>query len=280
MKAYEILVNQVIEKLEQWILPWNKPWVWWVPENYISTVPYRWFNKLVLSLNDYEDQRYLTIKQVKKLGWNIKKGSHGTKIFYYISQDREDDENEKNTYCPHIIRYYTVFNIEQVDWIDFIQTKPSNTENNYLCKAQEIVTKYKDKPTIETWLNASYNVLEDIITIPSLYKFKSNTGYFSTLFHEFIHSTWNKSRLWRLWLQEIEYFWSESYTKEELIAELWNMFLCMEAWIINETMENSQSYIAWWLDYIKWNKKDIITASSQAEKAAKYILWNNIPANI
>ena len=73
MKAYEILVDQIIEKLEQWIIPWNKPWVWWVPSNYISNKSYRWFNKLVLSINDFEDNRYLTAKQIKELWASIKK---------------------------------------------------------------------------------------------------------------------------------------------------------------------------------------------------------------
>ena len=277
MKAYEILVDQIIEKLEQWIIPWNKPWVWWVPSNYISNKSYRWFNKLVLSLNDFNDNRYLTAKQIKELWASIKKWSKWTKIYYFkINQlDETESNSKKEVYNIPMIRYYTVFNVEQTEWINLKVNDTINKDSTKLYKAQEIVTNYKDKPLIKNWLNASYNLLDDIITIPSLYKFKNNEEYFSTLFHELVHSTWSQNRLSRFWLKEFEYYWSDNYSKEELVAELGSMFLCMEAWIQNTTLDNSKNYIAWRLKYIKWNKKDLIYASMQADKAISYIKNDN-----
>jgi len=273
MKAYEILVDQIITKLENWNIPWKQPWIGGVPSNYISKKEYRWFNKLVLSLNDYEDKIYLTAKQVKGLWWKIVKWSKWIKVFYFKSNLIESDDNSsKVEYLLPIIKYYTVFNVEQVEWIDIDNVKVLDTKTK-LYKAQEIVTDYKDKPVIKQWSNASYSMIYDTITMPSLVRFKNNEEYFSTLFHEYIHSTWSKSRLGRFWLQDIEYFGSDSYSKEELIAELWSMFLCMKAWIINKTESNSKNYIAWWLKFIKWNKKDLITASIKADKAVDYILW-------
>lgn len=278
MKAYEILVDQIVSKLEQWLIPWKKSWVWWIPFNYVSNKSYRWFNKLVLSLNEFEDNRYITMKQVKNLWWSIREWSKWTKIYFFkINESKENNIDSNNTtYKFPMIRYYTVFNIEQTQWIDIEINKSISNDNSNLYKAQEIVSNYIDKPIIKHGLNASYNLLDDIATIPSLPKFKSNEEYFSTLFHELVHSTWNENRLSRFWLKEVEYFGSERYSKEELVAELGSMFLCMEAWIQNNTKENSINYIAWWLKYIKWNKKDLITASIQAEKAVDYIRWTNI----
>ena len=227
----------------------------------------------MLSFNDFKDNRYLTIKQVKDLWGYIKKWSKWTKIFYFQINEKEDKE-EWLLKFP-IIRYYTVFNVEQTSWIKLKINKTSKNESSKLYKAQQIILNYKDKPNIQIWNKASYNLISDIITMPSLQNFKSNAWYFSTLFHEFIHSTWNQKRLSRLWINKIEWYWSETYSKEELVAELWAMFLSMEAWIIDRTLENSKNYIAWWLNYIKWNKKDVIIASIQAEKAVNYILDRN-----
>jgi len=273
MKANEILVNQIIDKLEQWFIPWKQPWVNTIACNYVSNKPYRGFNKLVLSFNEFEDNRYLTIKQIKKLWWWVKKWSKWTKIYFFKYNKESNEDNEKEVlYSFPIIRYYNVFNIEQTYWINR-QTNIVTDTRTSLFKAQNIITNYKDKPVIKNWSNASYNLIDDVITIPSLNKFKSNEEYFSTLFHELIHSTWNKKRLARFWVNNFEYFWSENYSKEELIAELWSMFLCMEAWIINHTENNSKNYIAWWLNYIKWNKNHLILASNFADRATDYILW-------
>ena len=278
MKAYEILVDQIIEKLENWIVPWKQPWVWWIPCNYISKKSYRWFNKLVLLMNEFSDNRYLTIKQINSLWWTLKKWSRGTKIFYFKmndSKDTDDSSNDKVLSYP-MIRYYTVFNIEQTQWIKIEVNESIKDHNTKLFNAQRIVGNYKNKPIVKNGINASYNLANDVITIPSLYKFNSNEEYFATLYHEFVHSTWNEKRLARFWLKEFEHYWSSNYSKEELVAELGSMFLCLEAWIINKTIDNSRSYITWWLNYIKWNKKELITASIQAEKATDYILWNTI----
>jgi antirestriction protein ArdC len=271
MKIYDILVDQIIEKLEQGVIPWKQWWIGWIPCNYISKTSYRWFNKLVLSLNDFADSRYLTPKQIKKLWWNIIKWSKWTKIYFFkLNKANEtiDDSNLKESYP--MIRYYNVFNVEQTEWIELEKIEVADVSTQ-LFKAQDIVIWYKDKPNIKSGVNASYNLLSDVITIPSLIKFTSNEEYFATLFHELVHSTWSDTRLNRFWLKQVEHYWSDTYSKEELIAELGSMFLCMKAWIINKTWENSKNYIAWWLRYIKWNKKDLITASTQAEKAVSYI---------
>lgn len=271
MKTYEILVKQIIEKLEKWFIPWQQTWINWEPTNYVTKRPYKWFNKLILSTNnDFSDNRYLTMKQIKQLWGYIKPWSHWTKIYYFKYKEEINKEELKNTFP--IIRYYTVFNIEQTSWIKISNQLELDTKTN-LCKAQEIITWYKDKPIIKHWNKASYNISNDTITIPSLNKFESNENYFSVLYHEIIHSTWANHRLSRFWLSSIEYFWSENYSKEELVAEIWAYFLCIKAGIENKTWENSKNYIASWLNYIKWNKNDLISACSQAEKAVEYIIW-------
>lgn len=138
--------------------------------------------------------------------------------------------------------------------------------------AKNILNIYKDKPNITIWANPCYIPITDTIEIPSLDKFKTTDDYYSTLFHELIHSTWSVKRLNRFWDKVLSY-WNNEYSFEELVAEIWAMFLSQEVWIIQKTQDNSISYIKWWLEYLNKNKKDIIYASIKAQKSLDYILW-------
>jgi len=68
-------------------------------------------------------------------------------------------------------------------------------------------------------------------------------------------------------------FWNEVYSKEELVAEIWSMFLSMETWISNKANNNNIAYIKSWSKFMKDNKKEVIYASQQAQIATDYIYW-------
>ncbi len=270
MKAYEILVEQVLDKLKQGVIPWKQTWIEDIPKNFVSDSPYRGFNRLILSISGFTDPRFVTLKQVRKLWGRLRKGSSWIKIFFF--KEQEEEQGEKS--YP-VLRYYTVFNIEQTQGISYAPyAKDISRSLQY--KAQAIVTNYHNKPVIYTGPQASYHLTADTITMPSLYKFRTDEDFFATLFHEFIHSTGNIKRLWRLWMQNVEHFGLIEYSKEELVAEIGSMFLCHEAGIIPQTFENSVAYIQWWLSYLQHNPKELIIASGLAQKASDYILWNNI----
>lgn len=67
-------------------------------------------------------------------------------------------------------------------------------------------------------------------------------------------------------------FGSDSYSKEELVAEIGSMFICANTNIGEITFDNSTAYIAGWIKSFKNDPKMIITASSQAQKAVDWIL--------
>jgi antirestriction protein ArdC len=69
---------------------------------------------LILSFTEFEDKRFLTYKQIRKLGGKLRKGSKGIKVFYF--KLREDENGEE---LSPIVRYYTVFNIEQTSYIEY-----------------------------------------------------------------------------------------------------------------------------------------------------------------
>lgn len=102
--------------------------------------------------------------------------------------------------------------------------------------------------------------------MPEKELFFSDEEYYSTLFHELVHSTGHNKRLNRLKVGK------ENYAKEELIAEIGNAFLCAETGIEQITLENSTAYIKNWLGALKSDEKYIIFAAAQAQKAVDYIL--------
>ncbi|MFZ3330500.1 MAG: zincin-like metallopeptidase domain-containing protein, partial [Candidatus Acidiferrales bacterium] len=92
-----------------------------------------------------------------------------------------------------------------------------------------------------------------------------------TLFHELTHSTGHTSRVGREGIEVLNSFGSESYSKEELIAEMGAAYLCGFSGISPATVENSAAYLRSWISVLKGDSKLIVTAASQAQRASDYI---------
>jgi antirestriction protein ArdC len=89
------------------------------------------------------------------------------------------------------------------------------------------------------------------------------------LLHELTHSTGHKSRLDRDLTGK---FGSESYSKEECIAELGSLFLMAHLKIEGET-KNSEAYIkGWLLKGLKQDPKMLWKLASEAQKAFNFLL--------
>jgi antirestriction protein ArdC len=67
-------------------------------------------------------------------------------------------------------------------------------------------------------------------------------------------------------------FGSEDYSKEELVAEMGAAMLCGAAGIESQTLGNSAAYLQSWINKLKSDSRLIVSAASQAQKAADYIL--------
>jgi len=119
---------------------------------------------------------------------------------------------------------------------------------------------------------AYYDVERDYINMPKKKSFKTVEGYYATLFHELVHSTGSEKRLNRNTIIEMVEFGSEPYSIEELIAELGCAYLCFYAGISRGEIKNSAAYISGWLKTLKNDKKFIVQASGNAQRAVDYIL--------
>ena len=86
----------------------------------------------------------------------------------------------------------------------------------------------------------------------------------------------HKDRLNRLAGDSI--FGDHAYSEEELVAEMTAAFLCGRAGIINHTIDSSVASLGAWSKRIQGDKKLIVRAASQAQKAADMILGDSVAA--
>jgi antirestriction protein ArdC len=126
-------------------------------------------------------------------------------------------------------------------------------------------------PAFEQDARAAYIPARDVVTMPSRTAFESQAEYYSTLFHELTHSTGHAKRLDREGFRSPQKFGSESYSREELIAEMGSAMLCGVAGIEQTTLANSAAYLKSWIARLKSDSKLVISAASAAQKAADYI---------
>lgn len=194
----------------------------------------------------------------------------------YQQHSTTDDEIEEKTFP--MLRYYRVYNLSQVELPDNVMArlvpKVEAKQVNKIEACENIVKNYKDCPEIKFGGDrAYYNNLFDKVQMPLHEHFETDEEYYSTLFHELGHSTGAQKRLNRFKAADSHLFGTETYSKEELVAEMTASFLCAEAEIVNQTIDNSASYIKGWLKAIKDGDKNfVISAASRAQRAADYIL--------
>ena len=136
---------------------------------------------------------------------------------------------------------------------------------NYKCSAQNCWCGNREMEVTATIRNSTDDLMMKV-------EFNSEEEYYSTLFHELAHSTGHDSRLAR----DIGHsqFGSATYSKEELVAEMSSAMLCGIAGIENRTIDNSAAYIQSWLKVLKSDKKLLVSAGGQAQKACDMIAGN------
>lgn len=269
----EMVTNQIIAALEKGTIPWKRPWKTTTPLNLITKHVYQGINLLLLSLAEHFSPYYLTFKQIVSLGGSLKAGTKGYKVVYWkvLEYARKNNENEIERLEIPMMRYYTVFNLEQCSNIPSNKMPMENNNINPIKACEDIIINMPDKPDIVPSRKACYNRLTDVIGMPDINAFVSADEYYSTLFHEIVHSTGHDKRLGRL--NSRAYTGDEeSYSREELIAELGNAFLCAHARIAPNSIENQAAYIGNWLEVLKKDKRFLISASSSARLAVNYIL--------
>jgi antirestriction protein ArdC len=277
-KTYEQVTGRIIQALEKGVVPWKKPWSTLTPQN-IKGRPYTGINRLLLNLTEYPYPIYLSMKQANELGGYVKKGERAhLAVFWKIINvpEKTDIGEQKVKYVP-FLRYYNVFNIDQttvpISAVKNVQIRTDEEleSTDPVRNARELVASTTDVPEIVfNAAKACYSPALDKIMLPHRNLFKSDEEFYTTEFHELVHSTGHATRLNRKGIQEVR-FGSEEYSKEELIAEIGACFLSNMCGMAG-VFENSAAYIQGWIKAIKNDSRMVVHAAGSAEKAVQYLI--------
>lgn len=228
----------------------------------------------------YSSPYWLTFDQAKKLKGMVKAGEQGTPIVYWsvkestkLKTDPITGEEVEQTYTYRILKYSTVFNAEQIVGIEF--EKPEGLmEHDTIDDIENVLNKMPEKPLVKFGGGkAYYSPSFDHIGMPDKGTFVSLEEYYSTLFHEYVHSTGHTSRLNRPSVMAGGFDRHDQYSFEELIAEFGAGFLNATFGIdTKDVEENSAAYLQSWASKLKKDPKLLYKAASAAQKAVDYIL--------
>jgi antirestriction protein ArdC len=265
--VYERMNDLIMERLNGGEIPWKKPWNdYGAPRNYRSGHVYQGINALLLNMLRFEQPFFLTYKQAQDLGGQVRAKEKGMLIIYAgggVNEDKETGDKKKFSF----LRHSTVFNIEQIDGIEW--KLPAKPERELIPNeaAELVCANYLANggpALVFEGAEALYRKSKDMVVMPDRQAFHSEPEYYATLFHEFGHSTGHAKRLNRPELVENAGFGTATYAREELTAELTAFFVSGAVGLdISATVENTTAYLQ--------NKPLIKTAASLAQKAANLI---------
>lgn len=282
-----MVTDRIIEQMEKGIIPWQKPWVGGtgMAISYTSRKPYSLLNQFLLG----RPGEWLTWKQIYGMGGKVKKGAKSRFVVFYSWIDEKDeqgnpiaDENGRIKQYP-ILRWYQVFHLSDTEGIDSkLETVVPNPDIQPIEVADKVITDYVEREGKATGFRfcndtesgeAYYSPSEDKVVVPMLTQYEIPEEYYSTTFHELTHSTMHEKRCDRKAESKTFSSRGESYSREELVAELGAAMICNRIGIEAEkAFKNSAAYIQHWMKALKNDTKMIVWASGKAEKAAKYIL--------
>lgn len=316
----QILKERILRVIEEdGELPWTKPWFYRYAYNYWTDHQYTGVNRWLLPVGEYMSAKQLQAynkkngtdyKFVKGIKWEyvlfmketqvgVKKGELSPSDISEIMQGKKliisgnkyfyDSKSGKLKKSYLVRRYYRVANIKyfQDENGNCIPSKIDGenaiVEFEY-SNPEAIIENYARKEGVQLMHDVSnqgyYSPAEDTIHVPEKTEFKTPEAYYSTVFHEMIHSTGAKNRLARESLED----YSSDVTirsEEELIAEMGACLLCAEAGLHeikldgeaeSFTVKNSEAYIKSWYKWLKNTDVDIVSIASKAEKAYQYAL--------
>lgn len=280
--VYARITDKIIAELESGTPPWIRPWSADqdpLPRNALSQRHYRGINTLLLGMEyqarGYSSNRWLTFLQVKQLDGRIRKGEHASSIVFFemrhLQKDSSNTDKSQDTAQTLSLPFMKVFNVLNLDQVEdlpvTLSEAPAVRSDWRGDEAADRLILESGAQIVHRGSSAFYSPTVDQITLPDRSAFADAGSYYSTSLHELCHWTGHPTRLDRKLGRR---FGESAYAMEELIAELGAAYLCAHCRIDGQLQH--ASYIDSWLAVLKRDKRAVILAATQAQKAADYVL--------
>ncbi len=273
------MADMVLENLKTHSAIYNAGWEGGkdgLPFSLVRGTNYKGQNMFMLSLTaackGYSSNGWLTFRDAKELGGNVKKGEHGTQIMRVIF-DRVDegiatDKDGRvitgpNGLPAHLVKtvfkgvkFFTVFNYDQCENLPPLTTFPSYMarqrnhhlpDDAFMAVAEELC----DNAFVDVrWggSEAFYTPGLDRVVLPDKDRFFSGAECFGTAAHELSHASGAKGRLDR---DLLHYYGTPKYAYEECVAEFSASMLCAFLGCSKKLEQSSIAYISTWAQRMK-----------------------------
>jgi antirestriction protein ArdC len=274
------VTDQLIEALERGTVPWRKPWTGYgPPRNAATGRHYHGVNILLLMLRqlagEFEYPLWLTLRQANELGGRVRKGERGQLVVFAkrttreVRNERTGEVEEKSRF---VWRPFWVFNVAQLEGVSFAMPEPPARVVAPIEAAEAVWAGYRDAPQVRRVGDRALYLRppKDEIRMPPRERFESDTAYYQVLFHEGIHSTGAAHRLNRSTLEQAGVFGDQNYSQEELVAEIGSAMLMAHVGLVPD-YANSAAYIRGWLAALQNDRRLIVRAAKEAERAVHHI---------
>ena len=296
------LTELVIKKIEMLTGDWQKPWIadmtHGLPRNLRGT-PYRAGNVLMLlflsEIMGYRTPVFMTFRQAKEEGLNIRKGSDAFPVYFWKMYVRHKEtrkkielaeyyrlpkEQQKHYDLIPVMRYYPVFNLGQTDMQEqqperyarlTAKAEPKNYSDGLTCGPLDRMLER------QSWLcpirleygdRAFYSPSLDRIVCPEKRQFPEGAAFWSTLLHEVAHSTGHLERLNRSFGA---CYGDADYMREELVAELSAALCGALLGFATTPREENAAYLKGWLEELNREPTYLFDILTDVNRAVRMI---------
>jgi len=280
---YAHVTDKIVSELENGVRPWMQPWNAEHAAGRITRplrhngIPYNGINILMLWSaaldNGYAAPYWLTYKQTKDLGAQVRKGERSSLVVYAntFTRTEENADGEQEEHKIPFLKSYSVFNAEQIDDLPEHYTALAEPQIDPIQRIEHADRFFANTGAdIRHGGNRAYYAPgPDRIQMPPFEAFRDAESYVATLAHETTHWTKHKSRLDRDFGRQKH--GDEGYAREELVAELGSAFLSADLGITPEIRDDHAAYISSWLKVLKEDKRAIFSAAAHAQRAVDFL---------
>ena len=254
----EIIAARFVAEFNKGVAPWARGFNIVAPINLVSKKAYRGVNLFLLSMLGVDAA--LTYKQAQALGGNVKKGAKGIPVVFWNFPKKNEVTGEKEG-AP-FMRYYTVFNVADVDGVTFTPNTATNTDAK-IETAEALFSQIREKAGFSLTDGGNQPCFipsANEIQMPTFERWNSSARFYKTLFHECGHALGKVTG-------KTFGFHGESYATEELVAELFAS-VCLSKLGINspDAWDNSVAYVQGWAAKLGSDTQVIISAAQECQK--------------
>lgn len=277
---YSRVTDAIVAELEAGVRPWTKPWCNRHSAGPVtrplraSGEPYSGVNVLLLwseaFSRGFAAPIWITFRQAVALGGHVRRGSRGTTVVYanVIKRTVAGDDGAESERSIPFLKAYTVFNVEQVEGLPghfYAADGPRLHQAHRIERAERFFANLGAEIR-HGGDSAYYARRPDYVQMPPFECFEDAESYYATLAHECVHWTRHQSRLDRDFGRG-----EHGYAREELVAEIGSAFLCADLGLELTPRSDHASYVASWLEVLKYDRRFIFSAAAHAQRACAHL---------